>query len=363
MSDQLFCTIITRNYVAYAKALAASLAKYCPRQRLLVLIVDATEKPVDPAFDTVSLDELPHQDVIRKMTFYYRANELCCALRPFLHEYLFENTKVKQWIQIDSDVVVYHSLDEIWNLLDSCSLLLSPHILQLGTDKASANVESALLKYGTFNGGFMGFRRTEITRQFLAWSQSRMKDFCFIDGPGSFGDQIWLNLVPSHFDEVAIVRHPGANVAFWNFHERTLTKDSTGNFLVDGKPLLFVHYSGWSPANPEKVTRYLTYYSPGRDWFWSELSKRYASDLAASELNATKNLPYGFGTFSNGAPISDDARRAYFEMLSSKEDSVEHPFEQSEYFLEKVKLRRRAQMLGRVRILPSKVLQTLKRGI
>jgi hypothetical protein len=42
---------------------------------------------------------------------------------------------------------------------------------------------------------------------------------------------------------VAVLEHPGANVAPWNIGGSTLTRKN-GQFFVDGMPLLFYHFHG-----------------------------------------------------------------------------------------------------------------------
>ena len=87
------------------------------------------------------------------------------------------------------------------------------------------------------------------------------------------------------FDDLAILRHPGYNVATWNLYYRRFAKAGT-NFEVDGLPLRFFHFSGFDisthrlmmqrHAPDNKDLRDLT------DWYierQKDLGQKYASSL------------------------------------------------------------------------------------
>ena len=52
--------------------------------------------------------------------------------------------------------------------------------------------------------------------------------------------------MPGYFD-TAVVRDPEYNVAWWNLSTRTVSWDGSG-YLVNGRPLGFFHFSGYSPT-------------------------------------------------------------------------------------------------------------------
>ena len=73
----------------------------------------------------------------------------------------------------------------------------------------------------------------------------KLKDLCFVQvDKGLFVDQIWLNYAPLYYDRVFIIRHLGYNIAYWNFHERSI-EQMGGRWFVNKKfPLKFFHFSG-----------------------------------------------------------------------------------------------------------------------
>ncbi len=60
---------------------------------------------------------------------------------------------------------------------------------------------------------------------------------------GRFDDQKYLDLIPAAFEDVAILKHRGCNVAFWNRIENKRTKIN-GELMINEKwPLVFVHFT------------------------------------------------------------------------------------------------------------------------
>ena len=61
---------------------------------------------------------------------------------------------------------------------------------------------------------------------------------------GMFAEQLWLNLVLLYFEKVHVIKHLGCNEAFWNLHERRLTKLAGKYYVNKTYPLIFFHFSG-----------------------------------------------------------------------------------------------------------------------
>lgn len=72
---------------------------------------------------------------------------------------------------------------------------------------------------------------------------------------GLNADQKWLNFLPLYFKKVKILDHPGCNLAYWNFHERTIVKKQE-NFFANDQPVIFFHYSGYSLSYPDLISRH-----------------------------------------------------------------------------------------------------------
>ena len=75
-----------------------------------------------------------------------------------------------------------------------------------------------------------------------------------------FVDQLWVNLAPVFFDRVKVSRDPGLNVAYWNLHERNVSRKNDAFFINDKFPLAFYHFSSYRLADPTQLSRYQNRY-------------------------------------------------------------------------------------------------------
>src|SRR6185295_17596714 len=132
--------------------------------------------------------------------------------------------------------------------LEQAQIVLTPHLTGRLDDGRNPS-ELAILQSGSYNLGFIALNRSEETRRFVEWWQSKLLRDCVVDIPrGLFTDQKWIDLVPGMYGGVAVERDPGWNVAYWNLNHRTVTRAADGSFHVDGRPLLFFHFSGFAPG-------------------------------------------------------------------------------------------------------------------
>ena len=348
-SDTAYCTIITKSHIAYARALASTLIKLHPQNRLFVLLADKLDSYIDPAkepFNIIKLEELNDQEEIERMCFYYNKSELCFCLRAWLHEFMFNKTEFMKWIYFDSDILVYHSLKNISDQLDNNSIMLSPHLISINPPKqidvkAIRKLESYLLRNGgIYNGGFLALRKTKESKAFIKWFKHHLKMYGFSNRPMQSGDQFWLTCVPLYFKEVSILRAPGANLAYWNLYERSIRRDSLGKIWVNDEPLLFFHFAGFDIKSPTKLTKYEI--PKGLKIIPNaikELAIDYRRILVKNEYEETKNLPYAFGKFTNGKTITPLMHRVYFEILFNGKEFEGSPFEQYEYFRSRLRFK------------------------
>ena len=308
-------TIVAKNFLAFARVLARSLAEHHPDIRLHVLLADRVDGAIDcenEPFEIVCLSALGIPD-FDALCFAYNRQQLSVAAKPHLLGHLL-NSGYTTAVFLDADVMVLGDLGPLFAESAMHAVTLTPHVLDpLRADRAARELN--ILRSGVFNGGFVGVSRREPAQRFLAWWADRMHTHCrYAPDEGMHYDQRWLDLAPSLFDDVHVVRDPGCNVAYWNLPERAL-RCTPGRFVVDGGPCRFFHFSGFDPDSPATVTRYsnrFTMQSIGAAP--AALFARYAERLSAEGHRTASALPYAFGSFDNGVPIPDLARRLYLEM-------------------------------------------------
>jgi hypothetical protein len=250
-------TVCSLNRLGQVLVLGKSLLEFNPGYSYHVGLADEIAGRIDPAdypwitFTTLSELNIRDQD---KFTHQYDAFELSCALKAFYGKYLMEKFNPEILLYLDTDMCIYHDFGSIEEKLKNTSILLSPHFVSPIPSDGKHPREREVLNSGLYNGGFIGLRNDGNAGAFLAWWESRLYDQGFNNVcEGMMVDQLWLNLVPLYFDNVASLGHPGCNLAYWNMHERELTLEGN-KFLVNGQPLIFYHFSGYRTDQPGKVS-------------------------------------------------------------------------------------------------------------
>src|SRR4051812_3131269 len=123
------CTVITKSHLAHARVLARSMRQFHPDAEVVVLLADRIDGHFSPAaepFRLVLLDQLIHPKLAEQMAFYYSAFELCCALRPMLHDFVWRNSRATEWVFLDSDIQVVGDMSDVFQSAAQASILVNP---------------------------------------------------------------------------------------------------------------------------------------------------------------------------------------------------------------------------------------------
>jgi hypothetical protein len=311
------CTIVSPNYLAYARTLAASYLAQHPGHRFFVLIVadlsDAAPFVVDD-FIPIMLPKIGIPD-LRGEAMKYEILELNTNVKPTFLKFLLKTYEFDSLVYLDPDIFVYAPLTPVFDALDSgAPAVLTPHITTPVFDGRSPS-EQDVLYNGTYNLGFIAVSRSEESARLLDWWEHRCLALGFSEGrTGLFVDQKWMNLAPGLFAGVAISRHAGLNMAYWNLHERTLRSASEG-YVVDNLvgppvPLCFFHFSGINVKDPAMLSRNTDRFTLADR---PDLHAIFAAYKAAVQGNhhVSEALPYGWDRFSDGTTVTRLARRIY----------------------------------------------------
>lgn len=239
-----------------ASAALRSFGAHAPGAELVLLQVAPGPVPVLDGISVLAVDALLPPATLAAMRQRYTPAELCFALKPFLIGALLAAGH-DQVHYVDADCQAYASLAPLIADLAVADVLLTPHSLSPIPDDGRTPAALTVLRSGVFNGGYIGVRNTAAGRAFAHWLAA-MTERQAHNRPddGMCGDQRWLDLVPVLFPGLAICRRPGANVAYWNLHERALGRDADGRYTVSGEPLMFFHFSGHDPRQPAQLSRH-----------------------------------------------------------------------------------------------------------
>jgi hypothetical protein len=328
MTEQVLCTIIARNYLAQARCLVASFLEHHPQGRAFVLLVDELGGSFDLAgerFTTILLDELEIQD-LEAMRFRYSLLELSTAVKPFFLEYLFRHHSCRTVCYFDPDIYFFAPIDDIWDLLEQYAIVLTPHLTG-PLDDDHRPTEFDILQVGAYNLGFIGLSAGPDLYSFLRWWQDKLVRNCVMEpGRGLFVDQRWMDLAPSLFPAVHIHRAPGCNVAYWNLGHRAIAGDREGNYTVNGEPLEFFHFSGFSPDQMGVLSKHQDRFSLRGNPRLRPLFDAYADCLRQHGYDQAKAWPSSHD-FHHGILIPPIARVLWRQLEDV--DSDYDPFQTS----------------------------------
>ena len=319
-------TICALNYLPKAVATRESFLAAHDGADFYIVIVDRRDEEAIAPFSrcaAIWAEDLGVEN-FEQYAFMYDIIELSTNIKPaVLSRLLGDYEKV---LYLDPDIVVYRELEPALARLDSSSIVVTPHSLTPVLDGESPS-DLDFLRFGTFNLGFIGVRAGEEARAFLAWWGSR----CLLHGfyepqMGLAVDQGWMDLAPCYFPGLSILREVGMNMAFWNLHERTLSKDPQGNYLVNGdRPLYFFHFSSFAADDPHAIANKQSRFKPGSRPDLHELLDDYAKSLRANDSTGLIAHPYSYERFASGEVITPALRRFYAANFDSLRDELD-PF-------------------------------------
>ena len=300
------------NYFPKIQLLFNSIKKHHPEWMTHLILADKRSQDFD--IDNQILDEVVFIEDLnipnyRAWIFEHNIVELSTAIKPFMFKRLMSQPNCKKIIFLDPDIVLFSRLDDIVQELGTSNMVLIPH--QVSPESSMEGIidnEIGSLKYGVFNLGFLGVANTKVGRDFIQWWSMRTYHFCKNDIPnGLFTDQKWINLVPVLFDGVRINRSTRHDVANWNMPIRKLTKSKIGNYLVDGNPLGFYHFTGFDSGDHlVMLKKYNNYQGAVKDLYdW------YSAQVKARMNDRFLEKKWGYSIYSDGVEIKEEHRELY----------------------------------------------------
>ncbi len=330
MNTTAIVTIVSNNYLHFARTLMQSVAQQHPQADRYCVIVDrdlSHGEALAAEFQALQLSQLSLPDG-DDFLFQYNVLELNTAVKPWALAHLVRQG-YKNVLYIDPDIVLYRPLDEVFDLLESdAELVLTPHLLSPMADTLTPS-ELDIRRAGTYNLGFCALRGGANMLAMLQWWQGKLQRHCVIaHDQGIFVDQSWMDLVPGLFSHVAVLRHPGYNVAYWNIAQRPVLVGEHGQVLVAGEPLAFFHYSGLNPLVPQPFSKYQNRFTLDNIGTpLADLIRDYCQRVVGNGIAHYCTITYGFGLFADGSPITDADRSRFRTSDPLRTLALGKPFE------------------------------------
>ena len=321
------CTIIAKNYVAHARVLATSLAEHHPDGRLWTLVIDDFTRYLDPAeepFEVLTPADIGC-DPFTRMALRYTVLELSTAVKPWLLRHLLARTGGPV-TYLDPDIKIYGSLARLEQLAADHGVVVIPHNSEPIPPDGLKPSQVDIMIAGVYNLGYVSLASRPEVDHLLDWWSDRLRRDCRVDPIwGYFVDQRWFDLVPGFVPDLAIVRDPEYNVAYWNLHARKLERDGVG-YKVDGRPLAFFHFSGFDADHPLVLSRYQNRVDVLADPVLEQLLADYAAEANSNGHALSRKWPYSYGSLGDGTRVDATVRDMYDEFADEQSGEVPSPF-------------------------------------
>ena len=319
----VFYTSICANYLGKALALATSLKRSYPNGLFIIGLVERDLPKEFNISDYAAVDavvlahELMESDQFDAWLFRYSIVEAATAIKGALLRHLYQiYPLIDQFVYLDPDTYVYSPFHELHELLANSPIVVTPHLETPG----NLEMELSALRHGVFNLGFLAVRRHPETARFIDWWVARLDYACYDDIPnGIFTDQKWINLVPCFF-ETEVLREPGYNFATWSLMDRQLSRDASGAFLANDKPLRFAHFSGFDSS---MFHRCIDRWAKDNFVLLESFASEYAAACKDHQENVFKPIAWTYRHFFSGKSIWRSARIVWRECYG---DDSRNPF-------------------------------------
>ena len=298
-------TICSNNYLGMARILLSSAAAFHPEATLYICLVDRVvpASGLYPAGCTiVPVEDLPIPNM-RAFLFRYDVMEVNTAVKPFMFQHLI-GLGHEDVIYLDPDIQLFAPMEAVLGRLHAgASFALTPHLLHPAEDDAFPD-DFGVMRAGVFNLGFLGVHACADSERILAWWARRLEYYCLSEQrDGIFVDQKFMDCCPASPSTPPSCADPALNVGYWNLVQRPLGFED-GHWTVEGRPLVFYHFSGFKPSRPNQLSSHTKAFrgdaiSPAL----ARLLQQYADQLEANGHGTIPAGLYAFGHFASGNRI------------------------------------------------------------
>lgn len=323
----VFFTIVAKNYISYARTLCNSIYEHHPDAKIYIGLSDKLDGKLDASQESFEIIEADKLDLpnFASFAFRYDVMEFSTAIKPYFFRWIFENTDAEHVVYLDPDILVVSPLEKVLNLLgQGASTVLTPHLLSRIDDNKLPN-ENNILQVGAYNLGFIALSRHPEALKLVSWWCDRLEKGAVVDlANGLFTDQKWADLMPCLFGDVAILRDPGYNVAYWNLTDRQV-ENTDGVWTANNSPLAFFHFSGIDPRSPDIFSKHQNRYMLNDIGNLNQLYHYYLNQLSTNKYFETRTLPYYYNYLSDGNKIHNSMRVYFRKMLDGKTE-IKNPF-------------------------------------
>jgi hypothetical protein len=291
---KILYTVCSANHLAHCKTMVDSFKQYNGDYEIIIALVDQVKDRFSISeFKNYSLIEVQQLQIpaFDEICAKYSVIELNCAMKGFVAQFIFNAHQPDLLLYLDSDTWVFHSMEAVEKALIEADIIITPHFTHPYPADNCLPRERDMMRSGVYNAGFFALKKSDIAQQFLTWWTTHLNNECYYNFAEGMGvDQVWFNLVPLLFSKVLILQHDGANVAYWNLHERQISVNNGRVLVNDSLPLLFLHISGYSIDAPTILSKHQNRYDLAELIELKSLFEQYNSLVIQNGFHQFKDL-------------------------------------------------------------------------
>lgn len=314
-------TISSFNYLHYALNVRNSFLKYNDNYDFIIFLMDSISDR-----NTCSLLKNMAKDGIHIMSFLelkncidfypieemvlkYNILEMNTAIKPFCIEYLFR-CNYEKVIYIDPDIQFFSSISKLDTLLDTYDVVLTPHMMHPYPDDGKTQNCQIIMHAGMNNCGFFAATKSAEGYKAVKFWEQQLKDKCYVDTSNAlFTDQRWSDWFPYICNNIYILKDYGYNAAYWNLHERVISKKS-GKWFSNNDELVFYHFSGLSRKDKNLISKYQNRYKlEDREKDLEELFDLYLDSVSTYNADMFSSIKYYYSKVQNTDYIISESKR------------------------------------------------------
>ena len=319
-------TICSGNYFPYARILLTSLQKYHPESTLFLGLADRLQPAQELGIEGVEIIPAAELTITHfaDFAFRYEIGEFNIAIKPFVIQELVENRGFEEVVYLDPDIELFAPMNPVFDALAAgADFVLTPHITE-PAEFGEFPDDIGITKAGINNPGFLAVNNSLNVINFLYWWGRRLR-FQSVKQPNDkiALDQQFLDLLPVFYRNVSILNNKNLGVAYWNLDQRELSKTEEG-WLINDQPLIFFHFSGISPQEPHRLSKYTSRFRENLTPALQAIISSYIAKLKKFGFGSTANPEYGYARFNNGIAIANVMRRCYRD---TQDIFLENPFD------------------------------------
>ncbi len=306
--------VATRNYLPFARVLANTFSKFHPEIPVHLLLVDGEE--CDRAsLPDVTIDLIP--DLGLYDAYWYAAKfdatQFSNSIKPAYITYLGRGAE--RLLYFDTDIALFARVDALLAALETNDVVAIPHTYapfdkpeRYWVHPSTADIFNS----GLINAGCFAIRPANCSAFLEFWEQANLAPGTFYERAGGQTDQQFFNWASVMVDRFCMLKDRAYNVAYWNLHERGLRStalDGQGQgWTVDGRPLVFFHFSGYNPRDTLALSRhdgrYVVYNMPAV----ADILAWYSEQLFSCDYISQSMLSYRFDRLANGVRLNKYVR-------------------------------------------------------